>query len=1257
MVGSMSSKRSLFAVTVAFTLTLALSIPSATAFKPYTHGKTGAAVLDDLADGNVTIAGQEYPVNQAVVDALTNWPAFYNAGVIGPDGFPDLTFGQGVIHPEDTGLWLRHVFSSAWAAQSDSSYDATQKSQILAFGYGYLMHAAGDTWAHTLVNDFARGTFPGVGEILTNAQQAAIAIRHIIVEGYIGDATTGYDGNRDRGPAPGGDTSDDSSDALEFPTVGEFGGVSRFIFETLIDPAADTPTPDRGPIIDKFLDLRAGLVSIVNDFNPDPVGTLTDAVTNARNEFDSTVAQANVISDLIDEFNNCDLLDFTCSRTLIFAEIVIQAAILGFTASIDALFALGDLVAGAIEAAAETVALAVDALLDAYLVAWIDDIDDGLRAWPELGLATTVALFDPQARRDLQNEECQFNGAENTLTRANCESAIGAIDVLLNEIDPFVNDHLLSMLGAPDFVGDVRSFLQEVLAEIDAVIGPVLGVFNPLREAVAIVKQFAIDLITDLIEQTLGIDLDLLKSFVTSPTSWLNVTTIDLELPLLGTVQVDLFRPDDRPRLDGYLGLEAGSHVPDDPPVPGFPFASSKLADDAEFGPGDLAIFDNVVTMGKLLLLDGAALDQLMSNLTGRPYSFYATQPNANIMLTPLPGVPGASSQMWLQSIDGDHAWRSNGLPTFNAPSAGEGNFPLWESCILRDDVFRTVFTDWENGPAQFPDLGDPTSTDPNDPAPPTSSVTPLGNVFIDGTVYLGPGATLRINAADDYWPSSEIDVTVKITDSVGADVTTVGVNGDTLALDAFADGILTVETTASDSCRTETTTTQSFFRDTTPPVLDLGGPYAGVEGDIIPLDGTNTSDAGSGVADSGWTSTDPLQFTQGEDPVDFVPADDGSFTVTLTASDNLGNTAAQDTTVLVSNATPTIDAGLDQSVDEGDLVDLAVTFHDQGTLDTHTATVDWDDGTGVQAALVTETPFGPPGSTAGLDGTISGTHVYADDGVYDVAVCVTDDDGASACDVFVVSAANVAPAVTIDMIGDGPAFFLPHVAVPLAGSFNDRGTLDTHTATVNWDDGTITTSIVTESPFGPPGSVDGLDGSIDDVHAWAGPGFYDVVLTVVDDDGGVGQAGQVSEVVTPIEALQRTLTDLRALAGDDDVAEALKDLQGPPSNGNPSSGALHKLAHGQHGAALVKIGRALEDLELATVDTGFAQLVLAQIAESVAADLEIAKIASLPNPNKGQQRQLDRIAASMTAGRTLVAAGDYVAAVNQFHDAATRAG
>ena len=181
--------------------------------------------------------------------------------MIGPDGFPDLTYGQSVIHPEQTGKWLKHVLTKAWAAQSDPSYSAAEKSQILAFGYGYLTHAAGDMWAHTLINDVSGGVFPSVGEILTDVDDAEIAIRHIIIEGYVGDATPGFDGNDERGPVPGEVNEDGNPEVSDDSTPHiPFAAPKRFIYETFIDPANPLPVgTSRGPLIDFFLDMQAEL--------------------------------------------------------------------------------------------------------------------------------------------------------------------------------------------------------------------------------------------------------------------------------------------------------------------------------------------------------------------------------------------------------------------------------------------------------------------------------------------------------------------------------------------------------------------------------------------------------------------------------------------------------------------------------------------------------------------------------------------------------------------------------------------------------------------------------------------------------------------------------------------------------------------------------------------------------------------------------------------------------------------------------------
>src|SRR5215211_4240220 len=144
-------KRLLIAAAFAAAATLTFA-SSAFAWKPYTHVQSGlTARADAVDDGKVTVAGKSYPVDSRVVTALRDWPSYYNAGVVGPDGFPDITMGQSVIHPVDTGRWLKYILDRAWAAQDDPSYSPDEKNQILAFSYGFLTHAAGDLWQHTMV--------------------------------------------------------------------------------------------------------------------------------------------------------------------------------------------------------------------------------------------------------------------------------------------------------------------------------------------------------------------------------------------------------------------------------------------------------------------------------------------------------------------------------------------------------------------------------------------------------------------------------------------------------------------------------------------------------------------------------------------------------------------------------------------------------------------------------------------------------------------------------------------------------------------------------------------------------------------------------------------------------------------------------------------------------------------------------------------------------------------------------------------------
>ncbi len=233
-----------------------------------------------------------------------------------------------------------------------------------------------------------------------------------------------------------------------------------------------------------------------------------------------------------------------------------------------------------------------------------------------------------------------------------------------------------------------------------------------------------------------------------------------------------------------------------------------------------------------------------------------------------------------------------------------------------------------------------------------------------------------------------------------------------------------------------------------------------------------------------------------------YVFADDDEHDLRLCVTDNGdGGVSCADFHVSVGNENPTTYAGVDQIVYEGDIVALdPATFNDLGTLDTHAATVVWGDVTATDSGVVTQTPFGPPGSTAGQNGTVDGSHVYADDGLYDVMVTVTDDDLGVSSDTMTVEVRNAPPVVEAGLGGtvpEGDVYSLSGV------TFTDPGTLDTHTATIDWGDGSIAVGIVGQSPSGPPGNAAGQSGTVAGAHIYADDGTYTVVVSVLDDDGG----------------------------------------------------------------------------------------------------------------------------------------------------------
>jgi len=128
-------------------------------------------------------------------------------------------------------------------------------------------------------------------------------------------------------------------------------------------------------------------------------------------------------------------------------------------------------------------------------------------------------------------------------------------------------------------------------------------------------------------------------------------------------------------------------------------------------------------------------------------------------------------------------------------------------------------------------------------------------------------------------------------------------------------------------------------------------------------------------------------------------------FEVKVTVTDDAGRQSVVTTPVFVLNVQPVLTVAGDAVVDEGALLDLTEgglgSFTDVGTLDTHTATVNWGDGTPTETVTVNQLSGG---------GTLDGSHRYADNGQYTVTVVLRDDDQGLAISQFQVEVRNVAP-------------------------------------------------------------------------------------------------------------------------------------------------------------------------------------------------------------------------------------------------------
>ena len=404
--------------------------------------------------------------------------------------------------------------------------------------------------------------------------------------------------------------------------------------------------------------------------------------------------------------------------------------------------------------------------------------------------------------------------------------------------------------------------------------------------------------------------------------------------------------------------------------------------------------------------------------------------------------------------------------PGFDVPPAG-----------TVEDFTATV--DWGDGTSSPATV----SEAPGSPGVPTVVALQASHVYADNGAYT---ATLTVCDDDGGCDSVGLSVTVlNVAPNLAALPDVMPNEGDSFALTATA----------------------------TDPGFDFA-PAGTVEDFTATVDwGDGTSSVMAVVEVPG----SPGVLTQVTAQATHVFADNGLYAVSVTLCDDDGGCATAGFSATVLNVVPTLTAGPDLATDEGSSLTASAAFSDPGfdfpsagTVEDFTATVNWGDTTSGPMA-VSETP-----GSAGVPttGTVTASHVYADNGVYTATVTVCDDDGGCASASFLVTVNNVEPTVTADAATySGSEVYTPTVTFSFSDpgfDFPAAGTAEDFTATVDWGDGSTSTAAVTEVP-GSPGVP--TRGTATATHAYGDNGDFTVTLTVCDDDAGCGSASSVVSV------------------------------------------------------------------------------------------------------------------------------------------------
>jgi len=277
-------------------------------------------------------------------------------------------------------------------------------------------------------------------------------------------------------------------------------------------------------------------------------------------------------------------------------------------------------------------------------------------------------------------------------------------------------------------------------------------------------------------------------------------------------------------------------------------------------------------------------------------------------------------------------------------------------------------------------------------------------------------------------------------------------------------------------------------------PTAEAGGPYEVNEGSTVQLNGTGSSDPDGTPLTYMWSPTANLNDPRSPQPI-YTGVDDSSNQIRLDVFDKIEQRNANDTaTITVKNVAPTVTA-TGGSINEGATATVSGTISDPGTSDTHTVGINWDDGSSVQSVTRAQLAAGV-------------THVYGDNGTFNVLVSVSDDDGGADSDTATVTVSNLNPTLSLDTSGEisfpGGDYMVVEAgtALPSSATGTDPGSDD---LTFTWSVSDVSTFYNNGTSPDPPKSPFGTFpfSASDSIDALYGaPGVETLSLTLTDDDG-----------------------------------------------------------------------------------------------------------------------------------------------------------